>query len=458
MKCSVGGFPIENMFQRASSVNAMVFFDKEAENNSSITVQNSDLLQEDLQEPLDLQDLNNGASNKDTCLTPTRDNIINSVQSCKTEGIQNEENIKGLLSYTSTKLDVYDDVLGSSNSPEFYFIDSQKESEKSLENLKMQKCFNDVSYSSNLEGILNCVEPVHFPDSLLNNTILHSLEEQYMQPSKSDYKVNTEDHSETDVFCTNSVDLLSKKESEKCETCHLNNSTNDVNTKISSKIGISESLKNYKTKLDDTNPNSIVFKVESELIPTDTRRLDIYKEKSIINSEYDTSIINVKISHHRQGSNASVHSLGYTERCREVKGEAVEVSFNPETSLTAEDITESNMQVVYYEDQSLHKDANSSRDSCKLYPVSPFPAPQMQSVYSQRSMSFSEASFPAFDDRIEEEVLFDEIGEYDKIDVYTDLIESVESIADIEDNLDLSIVDLSSGEIKAGKLPNYFYD
>jgi len=136
-----------------------------------------------------------------------------------------------------------------------------------------------------------------------------------------------------------------------------------------------------------------------------------------------------------------------SERCKEVRGEAEEVSdMKPPLGvmLGIDDTIESNVQQVKEEYRSINDnltiDTNlddSLFEEGKLYPVSPFPAPQMASIYSQRNLSLTDYSLSIHDESIEEgtgdEVVND--YDYDKIDVNQDLIESMESITDVEDNI-----------------------
>ncbi|XP_065660832.1 tectonin beta-propeller repeat-containing protein 2 [Hydra vulgaris] len=496
LKISNGSLPVENSFQRTSSF--------EADNSSFINDQNVCMISNNIKD----------ASNHENELS-IENIVITQERSYKTEVTQNEGDIKYILSSSHTPTEKFrHDIIDNSSSPEFYFIDSQKD----LDNLvNVKRSLNDFSYT---------IESQPSPDSLLNNVILYTLEKQ-LQPNEVNYKVNADDYIETDVFCKNSSEVSSKKDSA-CETNLFENS-NDINidTSLHNKINNENSLKakcsyekligekslnvecynnevttqnslktefidkkliteksltiecndkkmiskaSLKTEcsdekiitekslktieplddknVDDTNKNNL--KSESDLLLKDSRQFDFFKDKFNV-SDYNTRLNN--IAHRRQGSNVSTHSIGHSERCREVRGEAVELSFNPQLSLFNEDIDlQSNLQIVNYEEQFMTRE--NSRDNCKLYPVSPFPAPQMQSNYYQRSTSFSETSLPGFDDRLEEEEqLFDAIGEYDKIDVNADLIESIESVTDIEDNLDLSNLDLSSEELKAGGIP-----
>jgi len=77
---------------------------------------------------------------------------------------------------------------------------------------------------------------------------------------------------------------------------------------------------------------------------------------------------------------------------------------------------------------------DESDDDGKLYPVSPFPPPQT-SIYSQRSISLSEFSLEQTQELgDEDEKLLEDMMDYDRIDVQNDLIESIDSITDVEDN------------------------
>ena len=154
-------------------------------------------------------------------------------------------------------------------------------------------------------------------------------------------------------------------------------------------------------------------------------------------------VVNVKISHQRQGSNASVASL--SERCKEIRGEAIEtptVGQPPGNSLLGEDDTlEANIQ--HREEEHLSIDCNlddSVEEGGKLYPMSPFPAPQIQTIYSQHSLNLSEFSLNHFledvdENNQDEELMYGLTSDYDRIDVQNDLIESLDSITDVEDNL-----------------------
>ena len=157
----------------------------------------------------------------------------------------------------------------------------------------------------------------------------------------------------------------------------------------------------------------------------------------------DMNVVHVKISHKRQGSNVSIASL--TERCREIKGEAIEhhatnIPSSPTSDgllLGRDDTLEANIQqhteplTVEHHHPHSH---DESDDDGKLYPISPFPPPQT-SIYSQRSVSLSEFSLEQTQELgDEDEKLLEEMMDYDRIDVQNDLIESIDSITDIEDN------------------------
>lgn len=173
----------------------------------------------------------------------------------------------------------------------------------------------------------------------------------------------------------------------------------------------------------------------------------------IINSKYmntirdsDSSVVHVKISHQRQGSNASVQSLGISERCKQIRGEAFEsVSQHRRqpsaVSVGMEDTMEANINDSSSDEQimsplNVETELENEDLDGKLYPISPFPAPQVNCIYSQRSISLSECSFSQFESDATEGDMVEttEIYDYDKIDVNTDLIASIESMTDIEDN------------------------
>jgi len=157
----------------------------------------------------------------------------------------------------------------------------------------------------------------------------------------------------------------------------------------------------------------------------------------------DMNVVHVKMSHKRQGSNVSIASL--TERCREIKGEAVEhhttdtpsAATNDTLLLGRDDTLEANIQQhtepLTVEHHRPHSHDESDDDG-KLYPVSPFPPPQT-SIYSQRSISLSEFSLEQTQELgDEDEKLLEDMMDYDRIDVQNDLIESIDSITDVEDN------------------------
>ena len=173
----------------------------------------------------------------------------------------------------------------------------------------------------------------------------------------------------------------------------------------------------------------------------------------IINSKHmntvrdsDSSVVHVKISHQRQGSNASVQSLGISERCKQIRGEAFEsvsqhrrqpsaVSVGMEDTIEANIVDNSSDEQIMSSLNVKIEIENEDLDG-KLYPISPFPAPQVNCIYSQRSISLSECSFSQFESDATEGDMVEttEIYDYDKIDVNTDLIASIESMTDIEDN------------------------
>lgn len=173
----------------------------------------------------------------------------------------------------------------------------------------------------------------------------------------------------------------------------------------------------------------------------------------IVNSKHmntvrdsDSSVVHVKISHQRQGSNASVQSLGMSERCKQIRGEAFEsvsqhrrqpsaVSVGMEDTIEANIIDNSSDEQIMSPLNVETEIENEDLDG-KLYPISPFPAPQVNCIYSQRSISLSECSFSQFESDATEADMVEttEIYDYDRIDVNTDLIASIESMTDIEDN------------------------
>ena len=176
------------------------------------------------------------------------------------------------------------------------------------------------------------------------------------------------------------------------------------------------------------------------------------KPKLVADSSFDMNVVNVKISHKRQGSNVSVASL--TERCREIKGEAIEHNTTPKKSPISahDDSLEAHLQ-PHHEPLTVehHHSADESDEDGKLYPVSPFPPPQTttQSIYSQRSVSLSELSFERTQELgDEDEKLLEDMMEYDRIDVQNDLIESIDSITDVEDNDSPPPVDINDPDSK----------
>lgn len=167
----------------------------------------------------------------------------------------------------------------------------------------------------------------------------------------------------------------------------------------------------------------------------------------------DMNIINVNISHKRQGSNVSIASL--SERCREIRGEAIEDPLRSNYTgnhcqLENNDTLEGNLQPPNEPlSVQLHSGDESDEDG-KLYPASPFPPSQARvaSIYAQGSLDLSEVSLELPQELgDEDERLLEDMMEYDRIDVQNDLIESIDSITDVEDNDSEPIVEICKEDV-----------
>ena len=215
-----------------------------------------------------------------------------------------------------------------------------------------------------------------------------------------------------------------------------------TSSRFSRQFSSSDSESEYggeKTK--NTNINSLVLPLEREqYTPVTVGNSHELHSPEGTSTSRDRNVVHVvKLSsrHTRQGSNVSVASL--TERCREIQGEAVEhhTPVKPPFEKPGDDSLEGNLQPSTEPLTVEHQRHDESDEDGKLYPISPFPPPQtQQSIYSQRSMSLSEFSLEQTQELLgdEDERLLEDMMEYDRIDVQNDLIESIDSITDVEDN------------------------
>lgn len=195
------------------------------------------------------------------------------------------------------------------------------------------------------------------------------------------------------------------------------------------------------------NRNSLSLSLDRELNSVGYGPHEVHSPKGTTGDRNVVHVVKLSSRHTRQGSNVSVASL--TERCREIQGEAVEHHTPVKAALKeagGDDTLEANMQPsnepLTVEHQQQHDE--SEDEDGKLYPASPFPPPQQsnpsttahQSIYSQRSLSLSEFSLEQTQELLgdEDERLLEDMMEYDRIDVQNDLIESIDSITDVEDN------------------------
>ena len=194
----------------------------------------------------------------------------------------------------------------------------------------------------------------------------------------------------------------------------------------------------------NNNKNSLSLSLDRELNPVLPNPYELHSPKGTPTGDRNVvHVVKLASRHRRQGSNVSIASL--TERCREIQGEAVEHHTPVKAPLKEagdDDTLEANLQPSNepqtVEHQQQHNDDSEDEDG-KLYPASPFPPPQTnahQSIYSQRSMSLSEFSLEQTQELLgdEDERLLEDMMEYDRIDVQNDLIESIDSITDVEDN------------------------
>ena len=243
----------------------------------------------------------------------------------------------------------------------------------------------------------------------------------------------------------------------KLDSVSCNQDTNTEETITVNEVKSTINDKSLLATIHDTTVDVSDYKVSSDSRNTSDYKVSSDSGNTALQNNYeinDMNVVHVKISHQRQGSNVSVQSLGLSERAKEVRGEALECTHTRQSSgtvlLGGDDTIESNIQ--QWDDEEISVDVNLDDivQEGKLYPVSPFPAPQVQSIYSQRRVSLSEVSLSNFEDQTAEEdrLILEAMGDYDEIDQQNDLITSVDSITDVEDNICHSPAEDLSGELR----------
>lgn len=212
-------------------------------------------------------------------------------------------------------------------------------------------------------------------------------------------------------------------------------------------------LKNPSTPLQVvTSVESITNYPPSKESPISTKNTSNQKTDNVVHVKFHKS-------HQRQGSNVSIASL--SERCKEVKGEAIEHNLNvisptndsDHELLGCNDSIEANLQPKQTGPSVVSgQSPEDSDEDGILYPANPFPTPPFQSIYDEKRVSLSDYSLSHDESPIDfdddelpgDEELLDAMMEYDRIDVQNDLIESMDSITDIEDNDGTSEADKSN--------------
>ena len=331
-------------------------------------------------------------------------------------------------------------------------------SHKNLKNSLDTDNSSSISYDENVIDKPQCKHDDDtidktFPNHICSETVDKDFDE------KPITQLNHQDKDQKDIEFESNNQLHPDTSEHKLESFDSHKNKKDISLKTNfSANGILEENTSSPSFSIDRTPSQSSSSLE--------------KEKENI----DMNVVNVKISHQRHGSNVSIASL--SERCKEIKGEAIEHNVDrasPPDMIAGDDTLEGNLHPCQRElsvisPQHHHRHSDDSDDDGILYPMNPFPPPtQTQvtssspSIYSQKRVSLSEYSLSQdealLEDAEDDERLLESMMEYDRIDVQNDLIESLDSITDVEDNDGTSDGDLNNADSpgEVNELTCYMY-